>query len=446
MRLLLAAVFLVAAGAGCSDEPAVLSVDLRTDLAYGTEFVSVRTELRSTPPVTEEWTAAQFQETSARLASADLIAGARVAEFEDSSAGRQWARVTLFDASGDPVGARVVSFDAPEGNYGLVVVVTRSCRSVDCSGTPDTPECYAGRCVPTGCRPESPETCGSASCVLSSDCTTDIACAEVTCEGGACFETLRDSLCDSGSVCTVDGCTSGAGDSGPADAATDAGADADGGDADAGGDGGVDSDLILWLECDDDPSDGVTDSSSFGRDGTLLGPPPTVVPGHIGMAYVFGGVHALRIPNDDGLFDTTVELTITAWVRPRAFTDIRTIVAKPRNLGTLDSYLLFFDWAELSYRMDTLLTYGEPLSAIGAVVEEWNHVAVSYAGGVARLYLDGTMVAMGPFTNSFDDGPVIIGADLDDGMLGAQFRGDLDEIRIYRRTLSDTEIAALAAE
>ena len=44
----------------------------------------------------------------------------------------------------------------------------------------------------------------------------------------------------------------------------------------------------------------------------------------------------------------------------------------------------------------------------------------------------------------FDGGQVSIGADLDNGATVAPFNGLLDEVRIYHRALSATELAELA--
>lgn len=78
---------------------------------------------------------------------------------------------------------------------------------------------------------------------------------------------------------------------------------------------------------------------------------------------------------------------------------------------------------------------------------EWQHIATTYdkASGIARIYLDGTIVAtknLGNFTPqttyAFNLGRRTSGP----GM-GSQFRGVMDEVTLYRRALGESEIRAV---
>ena len=73
----------------------------------------------------------------------------------------------------------------------------------------------------------------------------------------------------------------------------------------------------------------------------------------------------------------------------------------------------------------------------------WHHLAYSWDGSTHRLYLDGG--AIGTSTINMKSG------EIQTARLGAwqvpdeMFTGDMDEVRVYDRALSATEIAALAA-
>jgi hypothetical protein len=81
---------------------------------------------------------------------------------------------------------------------------------------------------------------------------------------------------------------------------------------------------------------------------------------------------------------------------------------------------------------------------------DWHHLAGSYDGTAFRLYFDGQLVqeTLCAITPANTDHPVTIG--FANGPWGdsdnSPFDGFIDDVRIYNRTLSDCEIAALAAD
>jgi len=72
-----------------------------------------------------------------------------------------------------------------------------------------------------------------------------------------------------------------------------------------------------------------------------------------------------------------------------------------------------------------------------------------YDGAVARLYVNGAEVASEPQTGTFlsDTTPVILGGNGNDGsnVPTELFPGRIDELMLFARALSPTEIAQLAA-
>jgi hypothetical protein len=75
----------------------------------------------------------------------------------------------------------------------------------------------------------------------------------------------------------------------------------------------------------------------------------------------------------------------------------------------------------------------------------WVHLAGTYDGQAVRLYVDGelqgTMERTGPI-NPVENGPLILGS-YQQGHT-AFFRGLVDEIRLYNRALTGSEIQGLA--
>jgi hypothetical protein len=79
----------------------------------------------------------------------------------------------------------------------------------------------------------------------------------------------------------------------------------------------------------------------------------------------------------------------------------------------------------------------------------WTHIAGTYDGAAARLYVNGVEAASKPLTGAVaaDTTPVILGGNGNDasGVPTELFPGRIDELMLYARALGPSEIAALAA-
>jgi hypothetical protein len=72
-------------------------------------------------------------------------------------------------------------------------------------------------------------------------------------------------------------------------------------------------------------------------------------------------------------------------------------------------------------------------------VNVWTHVALTYDGAMLRLYVNGVQVASGAQAGSLQTPatPLRIGGNVP---YGEYFEGLIDEVRVYNRALSATEI------
>ena len=71
----------------------------------------------------------------------------------------------------------------------------------------------------------------------------------------------------------------------------------------------------------------------------------------------------------------------------------------------------------------------------------WTHLAVTYNGSTLTLYRDGVAVATSTVSGTLSptSGTLQIGG----SQFGEYFKGLIDEVRIYNRALSDTEIQTI---
>lgn len=96
---------------------------------------------------------------------------------------------------------------------------------------------------------------------------------------------------------------------------------------------------------------------------------------------------------------------------------------------------------------------GQRLSAYGAFADnEWTHLAVVYSGTTATVYENGiklgqgTVGAVHDLSNVFGDGDFFIGMGGRDPWLNPRwdrFKGSIDDVRVYSRALSSTEVEQL---
>lgn len=149
-----------------------------------------------------------------------------------------------------------------------------------------------------------------------------------------------------------------------------------------------------------------------------------------------------------GTFDITGQaLTISAWIKADSFAsnvDPR-ILSKATGTAEADHYFMLgstpSNGNKLRFRLKTNgLTKTLVASSGDLPVGQWAHVAATYDGSTMRLYKDGVEVgnvAMSGSTSSSNAVPVWIGRNPDGSNA---FHGAIDELRIYSKALTPTEI------
>jgi beta-lactam-binding protein with PASTA domain len=203
------------------------------------------------------------------------------------------------------------------------------------------------------------------------------------------------------------------------------------------------------------------DSSVNPRNGTFGGgaaAPTRVLTGKFGRAVSFdGGDNISVIDGAAGTkLDLTTGMTLEAWVNPSSMSGWESVAYKERGgAGTgLLSYALYaHDGAPQAGGFAGPSGYLRPAPALSTTdqgvreaahtplgLNTWSHIAVTYDGANMRLYVNGALVATKPQTGTIATGnqPLRIGNS--NASISEGFNGLIDEIRIYNRALSATEI------
>jgi hypothetical protein len=181
----------------------------------------------------------------------------------------------------------------------------------------------------------------------------------------------------------------------------------------------------------------VLDSSGNDLTGVISGATRTTT-ARSGQALTFDGVNDWVTVNDAAALDVTT-VTLEAWVRPTTLSGWRTVIMK-ETANSLAYTLYAHDNAP---RPAAYINNGGPdLDVLGTValpVNAWTHLAMTYDGATMRLYMNGTLAATRSATGNIlaTADPLRIGGN---APWGEYFAGQIDDVRIYNRALTEAEI------
>lgn len=191
--------------------------------------------------------------------------------------------------------------------------------------------------------------------------------------------------------------------------------------------------LLMYLPFSEGSGTIAGDISGNGNNGTIIGAAWTT--GKSGSGLDFNGINnyvdisTVRMSENAG--------TITAWVKTRASSTDTVVIGYHLGLRT------YIQWIKSgnNYRV----VKGSPEVTIDFPAtnpNEWHHLALTWENGNAmKSYQDGVLIDAKSFTNGATTHDAAIGQ----LNLASFFNGIIDEVRMYNRSLSSTEIANLYA-
>ncbi len=184
----------------------------------------------------------------------------------------------------------------------------------------------------------------------------------------------------------------------------------------------------------------LADVSGRGHTGTIAGATWSAT-GKNGGALSFDGVNDWVTVADTAALDLTTGMTLEAWVQPTSANRWRTVALKEQT-GNL-VYALYGNNSGQRASANVLLggSEAEARSASQLPANVWTHLAATYDGAAVRLYVNGALSGSTTAAGSLpaSAGPFRIGGN---AIWDEFFSGQLDDLRLYNRALSLTEVQA----
>ena len=204
----------------------------------------------------------------------------------------------------------------------------------------------------------------------------------------------------------------------------------------------IPSGAVAWYRAENNGVDSIGPNFATANGGA------TYATGEVGQAFSLNGSTAyVSAPDNASLHPSS--LTVEGWFKIIGTTGIRMLAAKSIGTGVENSFLVFIaadgtmgagvgDGAST----DMLASSTAPTTGV------WHHFAYVYdsAGTAQALYLDGALVNAATTSKviAYDTNPLLIGAESNNSTLGFFFSGGIDELTIYNRALTSTEVQTVA--
>ena len=202
--------------------------------------------------------------------------------------------------------------------------------------------------------------------------------------------------------------------------------------------------LAGWWQAEGDAAD-----ASGWNPGTLVGN-VTFVPGRVGSAFHIEGAGTVEAPASATLEPQTV--TVVLWMRAPFSQPSTYLLSKGAAGCNSDSSYALYTAGDLFFYVSGGApgTFSPSPPASADVWDgQWHHVAGTYDGATVRLYVDGVEQGAGnpAATSSINyalaDNNVFRIGGYRSSCVDFLFSGDIDEVQVFSRALTASEIAAI---
>jgi hypothetical protein len=199
------------------------------------------------------------------------------------------------------------------------------------------------------------------------------------------------------------------------------------------------SGLISWWRAENNALDSVSTNHGVLTNGANF------APGNVGQAFALDGVNDfVLVPDSPSLRPSSI--TLEAWAVFNAPSG--PVFTKPLGPAAGDSFALYLFGGTLHGFIHDANAAGVLVSSPSVLaLGQWHHVAFTFDDATKEqaLYVNGARVATSQSNRSigYDNRPVLLGQDINNGVFDFPLNGRIDEAAIYKRALTAGEIAAI---
>lgn len=191
------------------------------------------------------------------------------------------------------------------------------------------------------------------------------------------------------------------------------------------------------------------DSSGFGNHGTLVN--AGWIGGKSGSAANLNGSGYVSAASSASLNNPRTGMTVAMWINLRSAVNLYGALAGRRwGPGWDDLWVLFYDNADGQNRYSFGVRTSNAVYVTGPSgngdLNSWVHVAGTYDGSRIRIYRNGAEIASAALTGTIptEATPLFLGAgDNGNTGIGEYLNAAMDDVRLYDRALSASEIQSL---
>jgi hypothetical protein len=208
-----------------------------------------------------------------------------------------------------------------------------------------------------------------------------------------------------------------------------------------------DKDLVAYWSFDDTTSANINECTGSGL--VTINRGAKQVTGYKGKAMEFDGASVLQVEYSHISDSFSGGITVTAWIKKDTASHWNTIVSREID-STWSEYIglaVFKNHALFSVDPDGK-RYINVMDTSSIIPDKWIHLAGTYNNDTLKLYINGSFiksaVCKGPLIFQ-DKNPLFIGGNTNNKNLSILdcFKGCIDEVRIYKRALTEQEIKLL---
>jgi len=219
---------------------------------------------------------------------------------------------------------------------------------------------------------------------------------------------------------------------------------------------------LLWLRLTELSGGTVADSSASGFTGTVsasgisLGVPGPQLGGLAAQSIgvVGGGITAIGTTTSFEFIHSTLKFTLLFWAKPIDITDaaVTSVVGTANGTASNRGFFVAWNGAIKNYYL-CLNDLGTGACFFGtanvATANDWHHFAITMDGSIVRYYVNGAIHDTFPPTSfvaaaGASTSPLLVGKL--PGVTGSELKAGLDDIAMFNKTLTATEIAEVYAK